>query len=148
MTPVIDRTIITTVDQLETYIEQARWLGTKDANTLREFLPNLTVKDDALFTLDGQLVPDARLVEQQGFHYPYDPVQVWRIGAKGEKPTWVTAFPKRKSTMTKKGYVEGTVTYKVSLFVEIPLAGEMVVLVNRLGDPVSIVPDRWEAGEA
>lgn len=41
--------------------------------------------------------------------------------------------------MAKKGYIEGFVTYKVSLTVEIPLAGDAIIQINRIGNPISIV---------
>jgi len=82
----------------------------------------LTMLEPTLFTLDHQVVANAVLLVKQGFHYPYDPVEVWRIGDKGvgEHPKWVTAFPKRKSTMTKKGYLEGYIRYRCELHITIP----------------------------
>lgn len=59
----------------------------------------------ALFTLDGELVA-AKLIDGR-----YGPV--WGILADddphGQITAWVNAFPTRKSTITRKGYVEGTV---------------------------------------
>lgn len=138
----LSKTTITTAENLNDVIEMCNrhgWLTTSDITMLAECLPNMTITEDALFTLDGQLVPNARLIDQQGFHYPYDMIQTWRIGAKGEKPTWVTAFPKRKSTMTKKGYIEGTVTFNVTITIEIPMVGDAFIQINRVGDPIATV---------
>ena len=142
----LSKVTIETAEELETYIQfltRHGWVKKSDLEILQGFLPDMTVTDDTLFTVDGQLVPNARLIVQQGFHYPYDPVQVWRIGAKGEKPTWVTAFPKRKATMTKKGYLEGTLTFTVTLEIEVPFTGDLVILVHRQGEPIKVVTDRW-----
>lgn len=137
----LSKTTITTAENLNDVIEMCDrhgWLTASDISELNA-CTNMTITEDALFTLDGQLVPNARLIDQQGFHYPYAPIQTWRIGPKGEKPTWVTAFPKRKSTMTKKGYIEGTVTFNVTITLEIPMAGDAFIQINRVGDPIATV---------
>lgn len=132
--------------QLQDAIAQLQRLGFLSQNECQELSEYgnldgaIARTEDALLDLEGALVPNATLETMQGFHYPYNPVQVWRIGAKGEKPTWVTAFPKRKSTMTKKGYIEGYATYKVVLEIEVLINGCFIREHNR-----QIVEVKWEA---
>jgi len=46
--------------------------------------------------------------------------------------------------MTKKGYVEGSMTFNVTLDVEIPIGfGDVRIIVHRIGEPINVVPDRW-----
>lgn len=137
---------IETFQQLQDAIARLGRLAFINENERQELLEYgnldgaIICTEDALLDLNGALVPNATLETMQGFHYPYNPVQVWRIGAKGEKPTWVTAFPKRKSTMTKKGYIEGCATYKVTLEIEVLINGCFIRQHNR-----HLIEVKWEA---
>jgi hypothetical protein len=68
----------------------------------------------ALFDLDGNLVA-AKLVEVEDRFRPYNgwKISKWIVLADDDPRSaavkWITAFPARKSTMTKHGFVEGYV---------------------------------------
>lgn len=69
-----------------------------------------TAEFPALFNLDGELVPAKLLPTQYSTAWA-----VFASPSEAEKPyggtivKWVNAFPKRESTMSRKGYYEGTV---------------------------------------
>lgn len=66
----------------------------------------------ALFDLDGNLVA-AKLVQLDDRYRPGWKISKWIVLADDDPNSsavkWITAFPVRKSTMTRKGYTEGYV---------------------------------------
>lgn len=67
----------------------------------------------ALFDLDGNLVA-AKLVEVEDRYRPHShKISKWIVltddDPRSAAAKWITAFPVRKSTMTKRGYTEGYV---------------------------------------
>lgn len=81
------------------------------------WLPETVKPVDALFTLDGKLVT-ANVIPGK-----YGPV--WKDG-----DTWVSAFPKRRSTMERKGYYEGVILVEAHA--------------NRRGGLTTVTDENWE----
>lgn len=103
------------------------------------------VVKDALFTLDGEHVANAKMVQVRSNYVANGVDDRWVINYDDGRPaTWLTANAKRRATIAKKGYVEGYITYSVRVETRDggPRYGVSAKII--LVEAISICADKWE----